>query len=73
LARVRKVEGTSGIRGTWPDALDEFLEYRKAGGLSPQTLSDYTRTVHLFFKQFPHTWNTETQLKERRIRTYQMI
>jgi site-specific recombinase XerD len=45
----------------WEDALQSFLLFKKAEGLSERTVFDYKKHVNQFFRRFPNAWeNTDT-------------
>lgn len=64
MARLRRIDNVVQTRLDWRDAFTQFLEYKRVGGISSQTQSDYERTVDLLFKRFPGAWATDTALKE---------
>lgn len=43
----------------WPEALEAFLLWRRATGLSERTLSDYRYHVARFFTEHPEAWQSE--------------
>lgn len=62
LSRVRKINVPLTV--DWSDALAEFLKYKTAQGISDHTYDDYDKHVHLFFKRFPHAWESDTALTD---------
>ncbi|NPV89229.1 MAG: site-specific integrase [Firmicutes bacterium] len=47
---------------TWEDALQEFLWYKQAEGISETTANDYRTHISMFYKSFPAAYEEE-QLK----------
>jgi integrase len=43
----------------WPEALEAFLLWRRATGLSDRTLSDYRYHVSRFFTEHPEAWQSD--------------
>lgn len=43
----------------WEEALQEFLFWKQAQGLSQTTLEDYKRYANMFFKRFPGSWQSD--------------
>lgn len=48
---------------TWEKALEAFLWWKQASGLSETTLKDYTDYVSRFFKNYPDSYQDENILK----------
>jgi integrase len=48
------------VHETWEDALEAFLLWRTATGLSERTLKDYRVHVARFFTRYPEAWGTST-------------
>ena len=46
------------------EALDRFITWKKANGISDQTILDYTTHVNLFFKRFPVAASSFEQLEK---------
>ncbi len=47
-----------------PEAIDLFIYWKQAQGLSTTTIKDYRGHVNSFFKRFPETFEDETKLKK---------
>ncbi|WP_442603804.1 tyrosine-type recombinase/integrase [Paenibacillus sp. KN14-4R] len=62
MVRVRKV--IEDERVTWADALDGFLTWKTAEGISEQTYEDYDKCVRLFIRRFPNAWDSVECLSE---------
>ncbi len=45
------------VPATWQDALQQFLWFKNAQGLSDTTIADYRKHVSLFFKRHPEAYN----------------
>lgn len=45
--------------GTWREAMEQFLWFKKAGNLSQTTLDGYRSYIELFFKRFPEAFDEE--------------
>lgn len=48
---------------TWQQAMEEFLFWKKAQGLSPTTLKGYSNHISHFHNRFSNVWGNEGQLK----------
>lgn len=48
------------VYGTWKEALEAFLLWRKATGLSDRTIQDYRIHVSRFFTRHPDAWDSPT-------------
>ncbi|WP_379132849.1 hypothetical protein [Paenibacillus sp. sgz500958] len=48
MARARVLEINEHIPTTWEEKLDQFMSWKRAQGLSKQTLDDYKRHVGQF-------------------------
>jgi site-specific recombinase XerD len=46
--------------GTWEEALEAFILFRKAKGFAERTLKDYRYTVSRFFREHPKAWDPST-------------
>jgi site-specific recombinase XerD len=46
--------------GTWEEALEAFILFRKAEGFAERTLKDYRYTVSRFFREHPNAWDPST-------------
>lgn len=58
LMKVKKVAPAS-----LDEALAQFLNWKKANGISEQTILDYTTHVNLLFKRFPFAKDSYEKLE----------
>ncbi|MBM7565754.1 tyrosine-type recombinase/integrase [Paenibacillus sacheonensis] len=61
MSRILKVNALSSIN--WTEALEQFLFWKKAQGISEQTQKDYNQQVRLFFKRYPDSFDSMERLK----------
>ncbi|MBB3109094.1 site-specific recombinase XerD [Paenibacillus phyllosphaerae] len=61
MARVGKIKQT--VEFKWQEALEQFMFFKKAQGISQQTISDYKQHVNQFFNRYPNASSSEELLK----------
>ena len=57
MSRILRLEGNVNVN--WEEALQGFLFWKQAQGLSKTTLNDYERHAEMFFKRFPNSWQSD--------------
>lgn len=62
MARVTKIKLITVVN--WCDALEQFLFFKKAQGISEQTQADYGQQIKLFFKRYPAPFSSADDLKQ---------
>lgn len=62
MARVTRINRV--LSKTWEDAMQEFIHWKMAQGLSETTVKDYKKHISQFFKRYPDAFD-ECFLKER--------
>jgi site-specific recombinase XerD len=61
MARINKIKSV--VTVNWTEALEQFLFWKKAQGISEQTYKDYNQQVRLFFKRYPDSFESIENLK----------
>ena len=57
--RVTKLAQSNQSICTWKDALNSFIFFKQAQGISKITLNDYKRHGEYFFNRFAESWQTD--------------
>lgn len=57
VSKVTKVSGKQQV-SNW-EAMQGFLFWKQAQGLSKTTINDYKKHITLFFKRFPDCWRDD--------------
>ena len=47
------------LPSTWQEALEQFLWFKQAQGLSTETIAGYKKDVSQFFRRNPEAWKPE--------------
>lgn len=58
LTKLQQQQQHSSI--SWKDALQNFLFFKQAQGISKTTMGDYKRHANYFFSRYPDSWNSST-------------
>ncbi|WP_169083278.1 tyrosine-type recombinase/integrase [Paenibacillus sp. PL91] len=61
MVRIKKIKNVMTVN--WTEALEQFLFWKKAQGISEQTYKDYNQQVRLFFKRYPDSFESIENLK----------
>lgn len=61
MVRITKIKNA--ITVNWSEALEQFLFWKKAQGISEQTYKDYNQQIRLFFKRYPDSFESIENLK----------
>lgn len=56
MVRARVLKISDHIPTTWEETLEQFMSWKKAEGLSKQTLDDYKRHVSQFYNKYPNAF-----------------
>jgi site-specific recombinase XerD len=57
-SKVLKINNVNNMTVTWEEAMEGFLFFKKANGLSQRTLSDYKEHIQYFFRRYPNSWQS---------------
>lgn len=57
MAKVLRINKK--LPDTWQDALQDFLRWKQAQGVSKRTIEDYHLHITLFFRRFPDAWEAD--------------
>lgn len=60
VSRVNKIKKTP---ATMEEAMDRFITWKKANGISEQTLLDYTTHINLLYKRYPKARDSYDELE----------
>ncbi|WP_336772663.1 tyrosine-type recombinase/integrase [Paenibacillus sp. MMO-58] len=61
MSRITKIK--QDLNRSWTEALEQFLFWKKAQGISQQTYKDYEGQVRLFFRRYDDSFNSIDKLK----------
>lgn len=64
MAKSRNLRVKKVVPDTWEEALEQFLCWKKAEGLSNTTLEDYRIHISRLFKRFPKAYQPQ-KLKQK--------
>lgn len=70
MAKARITKITEHVPTTWEKALEQFLTWKKAQGISKQTLDDYRRHVGQFYRRYPDAFGCSQQQLEHQLCDY---
>lgn len=70
MARARVLKISEHIPSTWEETLEQFISWKKAQGLSKQTLDDYKRHVSQFYKRYSDAFGSQPHQLEKWLYEY---
>lgn len=70
MARARVLKISEHIPTTWEETLEQFMSWKKAQGLSNQTLDDYKRHVSQFYNKYPNVFDSQPRQLENQLCEY---